>query len=229
MRIPHNVEPPRLVLVLTRVIDPNTRTGSDSPDLQFAIFDPEGTAGEICAIEPLVDPHRYAKLAWTAGDVGLAPGGFSEPSHDSHVVDRLHSADKNRSGVVFRFGNRVQTEVEPIDHVDIRASAPFKHDRGSAGPALRGVAGEVVRSDISFRLDDLSGEILASQPADEDFSKKVLGDFEGGLLEELTFKFHDEMKKEATGINCPDDRRLPYSDRKFSRLTPLPICPWTAS
>src|SRR5688500_8174736 len=87
MRVPQNVKSPRLVLVLTRVIDTNTRTRSDSADLQFAIFDPQGTAGEICTIEPLVDPHRHAKLAGTAGDVGLPPRGFSEPFHDSHVVN----------------------------------------------------------------------------------------------------------------------------------------------
>jgi hypothetical protein len=78
------------------------------------------------------------------------------------------------------------------------------------------VAGEIVRSDVGFRFDNLPGEIPAPEPADQNFTEKVFCYLEGGSAVELVSEFHSDsgiqcqsglpLKKEATVVDTVASR-----------------------
>src|SRR6188474_3422249 len=136
MRIAFHVKPPRLVLVLARVIDTNARTCDDPAYFQPAVFDPEGVPGEVLAVESLINPHGHAQLSRTAGDVRIPIGILPKFPHDVEMVERLDCSDKNGSRIVFSLCNRIQTEIKPVDHVDVGTTSLLKHDGGPGSLSL---------------------------------------------------------------------------------------------
>jgi hypothetical protein len=46
--------------------------------------------------------------------------------------------------------------------------------------AFRGVARQVVRTNVSFGFDNLTGQIFSTYAANEDFSQQIGSDFECG-------------------------------------------------
>ena len=177
MRIPFDIESPGFVLVFAGIVYANPGRGNDSTNLQLAVFDPQGVAIQIGAVEFFVDAHRHAELSGSAADVRLVIGIFPQFLHDRDVIQRFDCADEDGGRIVGRFRDSIQAEVEAVDHVDIGAASVLKHDRRPGSFPFRGVAGQIMRTDVGLGLDDLPREVLASQSPDQNLAEKVPGNF----------------------------------------------------
>src|SRR5437773_4462577 len=170
MRSPMNVEPPRFILVLAGIIHSDSRTRLDRTDVKLAVFDPQYARRQVLAVQFFVDRQGHAQLARSAGNVAIALRLFAEGPHAIDIFQWFDGPDQHGRRVSLGFGHRVQAKMETVNHVDVCKTGRAKHDRSAWGVSFRSVAGQIVRADISFRLDNLSCQAPAFQPAYQDLA-----------------------------------------------------------
>src|SRR5436190_6139946 len=200
VRVPSDVKPPGFVPVLTCVVHIDAWTHFDLVNSQSSILDSERVTSQTCAIETLINSHRHTKLPWAARDIPVVFRILAQLSHGGYVLNWLHGANQNCGGMPFDFGNRIETKIEAVNHVDVGTAAVLKHDRGSGGLSFGCVTSQIFRSDVRLGLDDLTCEVLPVQSPNQNLAEQTFRNFEGGFLIEGWSQFHEDKKIAARAM-----------------------------
>ena len=97
----------------------------------------------------------------------------AQTAHRFDTKSRLEGPNEYGLWTPLGLADDVQHVVHAVDEIDISVTRGAKHHGVALRTALAGMTGEILCTDIRFRLDDSPGKQLAFQPADERAAEQV--------------------------------------------------------